>query len=198
LRSFDHFAAVPGQGIRAVVDGQPVRVGNLRLMEAEGLKAQDFLGEAERLSDAGMTPMFVSVGGAVIGVIAVADGVKLGAREAVSGMKSMGLEVVMLTGDNQRVAAAVAKEVGITKVLAEILPEGKSVAVKRLQGEGKHVAMVGDGINDAPALSQADVGITLDAGTDGASEAADITQNGNDLRKGVGANRRSKATKRNS
>jgi len=137
------------------------------------------------------------VGGAVIGVIAVADGVKPGAREAVSGMKSMGLEVVMLTGDNQRVAAAVAKEVGITKVLAEILPEGKSVAVKRLQGEGKHVAMVGDGINDAPALSQADVGIALGAGTDVAIEAADITLIGNDLRKVVVAIRLSQATMRN-
>ena len=191
------FAAVPGHGIRATVNGQSVRVGNLRLMEVDGLSVAGLEAEAERLSKSGMTPMFVSIGGSVVGVIAVADQVKEHAREAVAVLKAMGLDVVMLTGDNPRTAAAVAREVGIERVLAEVLPEAKAQEVKRLQGEGKRVAMVGDGINDAPALAQADVGIALGAGTDVAIEAADITLIGGDLRGVAGAIGLSRATMRN-
>jgi len=191
------FAAVPGHGIRATVNGQPVSVGNLRLMEAEGLSVAGLEAEGERLSKAGMTPMFVGIGGHVVGMIAVADMVKEHAREAVTAMQALGLEVVMLTGDHQQTAAAVAQEVGIEQVLAEVLPEGKVLAVKRLQSEGKRVAMVGDGINDAPALAQADVGIAIGAGTDVAMEAAAITLIGGDLRGVVTAIGLSRATMRN-
>src|SRR5437867_4404875 len=158
LEPLKGFAAVPGHGIRATVKGQPVRVGNLRLMEVDGLGVAGLETETARLAEAGLTPMFVAVEGTVVGVIAVADTVKKHAREAVSALKVMGLDVVMITGDNPRTAAAVAKEVGIERVLAEVLPEAKAFEVKRLQGEGRRAAMVGDGINDAPALAQADVG----------------------------------------
>jgi Cu+-exporting ATPase len=191
------FVAVPGHGIRATVKGQPVRVGNLRLMEADGLRVAGLEAETTRLAEAGLTPMFVAVGGTVVGVIAVADTVKKHAREAVSALKAMDLDVVMITGDNPRTAAAVAKEVGIDRVLAEVLPEAKAFEVERLQGEGRRVAMVGDGINDAPALAQADVGIAIGAGTDVAMEAADITLIGGDLRGVAAAIQLSQATMRN-
>jgi len=197
LEPLKDFAAVPGRGIRATVQGQPVRVGNLRLMEADGLKVGALEAETARLAEAGLTPMFVAVGGTVVGIIAVADTVKEHAREAVSSLKAMGLDVVMITGDNPRTAAAVAKEVGIERVLAEVLPEAKALEVKRLQGEGRRVAMVGDGINDAPALAQADVGIAIGAGTDVAMEAADITLIGGDLRGVATAIQLSRATMRN-
>src|SRR6266571_2026458 len=197
LEPLKGFAAVPGHGIRATVQGQPVRVGNLRLMEVDGLKVAGWEAETARLAEAGMTPMFVAVGGTVVGVIAVADTVKEHAREAVSALKVMGLDVVMITGDNPRTAAAVAKEVGIERVLAEVLPEAKASEVKRLQGEGRRVTMVGDGINDAPALAQADVGIAIGAGTDVAMEAADITLIGGDLRGVATAIQLSRATMRN-
>src|SRR2546422_452838 len=197
LEPLKGFAAVPGHGIRATVQGQPVRVGNLRLMEADGLKVAGWEVETTRLAEAGLTPMFVAVGGTVVGVIAVADTVKEHAREAVSALKSMGLDMVMITGDNPRTAAAVAREVGIERVLAEVLPEAKALEVKRLQGEGRRVAMVGDGINDAPALAQADVGIAIGAGTDVAMEAADITLIGGDLRGVATAIQLSRATMRN-
>jgi Cu+-exporting ATPase len=197
LETAKDFAAVPGHGIRATVQGQPVRVGNLRLMETDGLSVSGLEGEVARLAEAGLTPMFVAVGASVVGVVAVADQVKEHAREAVAALKALGLEVVMLTGDNPRTAAAVAREVGIERVLAEVLPEAKAREVKRLQGEGKKVAMVGDGINDAPALAQADVGIAIGAGADVALEAADITLVGGDLRGVSAAIALSRATMRN-
>ncbi|HEV8539773.1 MAG TPA: heavy metal translocating P-type ATPase [Nitrospiraceae bacterium] len=197
LEPLKDFAAVPGHGIRGTVQGQPVRVGNLRLMEVDGLKVAGWEAETARLAEAGLTPMFVAVGGIVVGILAVADTVKEHAREAVSALKSMGLAVVMITGDNPRTAAAVAREVGIKRVLAEVLPEAKALEVKRLQGEGRRVAMVGDGINDAPALAQADVGIAIGAGTDVAMEAADITLIGGDLRGVATAIQLSRATMRN-
>src|SRR5437867_788053 len=197
LEPLKGFAAVPGHGIRATVKGQPVRVGNLRLMEVDGLRVAGLEAETARLAEAGLTPMFVAVGGTVVGVIAVADTVKKHAREAVSALKVMGLDVVMITGDNPRTAAAVAKEVGIERVLAEVLPEAKALEVIRLQGEGSRVAMVGDGVNDAPALAQADVGIAIGAGADVAMEAADITLIGGDLRAVATAIQLSRATMRN-
>ena len=197
LDSLKDFAAVPGHGVRASVQGQRVRVGNLRLMEGDGLSVAGLEAEVKRLAEAGMTPMFVGVGDSVVGVIAVADQVKEHAREAVAALKRMGLEVVMLTGDNPRTAAAVAREVGIEQVLAEVLPDVKAREVKRLQSEGKRVAMVGDGINDAPALAQADVGIAIGAGADVALEAADITLVGGDLQGVATAIGLSRATMRN-
>src|SRR5712691_9806343 len=197
LEPLKDFTAVPGHGIRATVQGQPVRVGNLRLMEVDGLKVGSLEAETARLAEAGLTPMFVAVGGTVVGIIAVADTVKEHAREAVSVLKAMSLDVVMITGDNPRTAAAVAKEVGIERVLAEVLPEAKALEVKRLQGEGRRVAMVGDGINDAPALAQADVGIAIGAGAEVAMEAADITLIGGDLRGVATAIQLSQATMRN-
>ena len=197
LDSLKDFAAVPGHGVRASVQGQRVRVGNLRLMEGDGLSVAGLEAEVKRLAEAGMTPMFVGVGDSVVGVIAVADQVKEHAREAVAALKRMGLEVVMLTGDNPRTAAAVAREVGIEQILADVLPDAKAREVKRLQGEGKRVAMVGDGINDAPALAQADVGIAIGAGADVALEAADITLVGGDLKGVATAIGLSRATMRN-
>src|SRR2546428_2759627 len=147
-------------------------------MEVDGLKVGRLEAEAARLAEAGLTPMFVAVGGTVVGIIAVADTVREHAREAVSALKAMSLYVVMITGDNPRTAAAVAKEVGIERVLAEVLPEAKALEVKRLQGEGWRVALVGDGVNDAPAPAHADVGIAIAAGTDAAMEAARRTPNG--------------------
>src|SRR2546422_459003 len=197
LEPLKGFAAVPGHGIRATVKGQPVRVGNLRLMEVEGLRVAGLEAETARLAEAGLTPMFVAVGGTVVGVIAVADTVKKHAREAVSALKIMGLDVVMITGDNPRTAAAGAEEVRIERVRAAGLPEAKALEVKRLQGEGWRVAMVGDGVNDAPALAQADVGIAIGAGTDVAREAADGTLICGDLRGVATAIQLSRATMRN-
>ena len=191
------FKAVPGQGIRARVEDYLLRVGNLRLMEIEGLTLGSWAMEAERLSQAAMTPMLVAVGQEIVGIIAVADGLKEGSRRAVNALKQMGLEVVMVTGDNRQSALAIAREVGLDKVLAEVLPDAKAREVKRLQSAGKRVAMVGDGINDAPALAQADIGIAIGAGTDIAIEAADIILIGDDLRGIVTAIGLSRATMRN-
>src|SRR2546422_4550411 len=175
LEPLQGFAAVPGHGIRATVPGQPVRGGKLRLMEVDGLRVAGLEAETARLAEAGLTPMVGAGGGTAGGVIAVADTVKEHAREAVSALKSMGLDGGMITGDNPRTAAAVAREVGIERVLAEVLPEAQAHGGKRLQGEGRRVAMGGDGINDAPALAQADGGIAIGARTDGAMEGAGIT-----------------------
>ena len=197
LSSVKEFNALPGHGIRAQISGQVIRVGNLRLMELDRLPVKQWESEVDRLSHAGMTPMFVAVESQIVGIIAVADTVKAGARDAVVLLTGMGLEVMMITGDNPQSAAAVAREVGIERVLAEVLPEAKTREVKRLQSEGKRVAMVGDGINDAPALAQADVGIAIGAGTDIAIEAANITLIGEDLRGVATAIGLSRATMRN-
>lgn len=191
------FSAIPGQGVRATVQGQPVRIGNLRLMETETLSVAGLEMEMERAMRQGMTPMFVAVGPAVVGLLAVADTIKPHARDAVQALKALGLDVVMLTGDNARSAAAVAKEVGIERVLSDVLPDLKAREVTLLQESGRRVAMVGDGINDAPALAQADVGIAIGAGTDVAMETADMTLIGEDLRGIVTAIALSRATMAN-
>ena len=176
------FVAVPGLGVQAQVDGRQVLLGNLSLMQQRSAKLNGLETTADELLAQGKTAMFVAADGRVLGVIAVADTVKEGAREAIAGLKAMGIEVIMLTGDHRRTAEAIARQVGVDRVLAEVLPEDKARQVRDLQSEDKVVAMVGDGINDAPALVQADVGIAIGTGTDVAMEASDITLIRGDLR----------------
>jgi Cu+-exporting ATPase len=179
LARAQEFSAIPGHGIRAKVEerGVPVDVllGNLKLMADEGIALDGLAKEAERLADEGKTPMFVAVEGRAVGIVAVADTLKPHSREAVRAFHRLGLEVAMITGDHRRTAGAIARDLGIDRALAEVLPQAKADEVKRLQAEGKIVAMVGDGINDAPALAQADVGIAIGTGTDVAMEASDVT-----------------------
>ena len=176
------FLSVTGHGVRAQLDGQSVFVGRRKLMHEEGLKLPDSLEQAAlALEERGRTAVFAGWDGSVRGVVGVADVLKENAREVVARLHDMGLEVAMITGDNRRTAEAIAAEVGIRRVLAEVLPEDKVTEVKRLQGEGKVVAMVGDGINDAPALVQADLGIAIGTGTDVAIESSDITLMSGDL-----------------
>jgi len=191
------FEAVPGHGVTARVDGRAVLVGNRRFMEERGVGGRLPDAEAGRLSGRGKTPIYVAVDGQAAGLVAVADTLKPNSAAAVRELHRLGLEVVMITGDNRRTAEAIAREVGIDRVLAEVLPEDKAREVKRLQEEGKAVGMVGDGINDAPALAQADIGLALGTGTDVAMEAADITLMSGDLRGVVTAIALSKATMRN-
>ncbi len=189
------FEAIPGGGIRARVGTDSVFIGNLPLIEKEGIEVPAGVAETvERLSTEGKTAVLVSVNNRVKGVFAIADSIKEGSAEAVSGLKSMGIEVVMLTGDNERTASRIAELVGIERFFAGVLPEGKVEVVKRLKREGKVVAMVGDGINDAPALAEADVGIAIGTGTDIAMEASDITIIKGDLRSVVEAVKLSRLT----
>ena len=191
------FEALPGRGVQATVDGHVVVLGNRRLMEERGWALGELPATAERLADEGKTPMFVVRDEVVLGLVAVADTVRDDSMAAIAALHRMGLEVVMLTGDNERTARAIAREVGVDRVLAEVLPEAKADQVSRLQSEGKRVGMVGDGINDAPALAQADVGIAMGTGTDVAIEAADITLLKGSLRGVVTAIQLSRATMRN-
>ncbi|MCL7452422.1 MAG: heavy metal translocating P-type ATPase [Anaerolineae bacterium] len=190
------FQSVTGRGIQAVVDGRNVLVGNERLMADHKVILDGLSGEAADLSALGRTPMYVAVDGHAAGLVAVADTLKGNSAEAVAALHRLGLEVYMLTGDNRRTAEAIAAEVGIDRALAEVLPEDKADKVKDLQAQGKRVAMVGDGINDAPALAQADVGIAIGTGTDIAMEAADVTLMRGDLMGVVTAISLSKATMR--
>jgi len=173
------FNAIPGHGVEALVEGRRVLIGTALLLRGRGLEVDEAAGHG--LADAGKTPVFVAIDGAWAGVIAVADPVKEGSRRAVERLHALGLEVIMLTGDQRRTAQAVAREVGVDRVLSEVLPQGKCQEIQKLQAEGKRVAMVGDGINDAPALARADIGIAMGSGTDVALEAADITLVGGDL-----------------
>ncbi len=182
LADVTEFNAIPGQGIEAMVNKKKVLLGNLKLMQDQGLSLDGLEEKAVQLSNEGKTPMFLGTEGRVAGIIAVADTLKPNSKEAVRELHRLGLEVIMLTGDNRRTAEAIAKQVGIDHALAEVLPEHKAQEVKKLQEEGKMVAMVGDGINDAPALAQADIGIAIGTGTDIAMEAANIILIGGDLR----------------
>ena len=175
------FEAITGRGAIGVVDGIAIAAGNEALMTARGVDASPLRLTAEGWAGNGKTPMYVAIGGALAGAIAVADPIRATSRDAIARLRSMGLEVVMLTGDNQRTADAIARQAGIEQVVAGVLPEGKVGEIARLQGEGRVVAMVGDGINDAPALARADVGIAIGTGTDIAVEAADVVLMRGDL-----------------
>jgi Cu+-exporting ATPase len=191
------FQALPGRGVRGSVDGRRVLLGNGRLMEEHGYGVGELAKGAEQLADEGKTPMFVAVDGAVVGIVAVADTVKKDSAAAIATLRKMGLEVIMLTGDNERTARAIARQVGVDRVVAEVVPQGKAEHLQMLQAEGKRVAMVGDGIDDAPALARADIGIAMGTGTDVAIEAADITLVKGSLRGVVTAIQISRATMRN-
>ena len=175
LESVTAFEAIPGRGISAQVNGRAVRFGNLALMEDSGVPVNGLAEQASALAAQGKTPMFLATDGQAVGLIAVADTVKPEAFEGLARLRRMGLEVVMLTGDNVWTAHAIAGQLGVELVEAEVLPQDKAAVIKRLQAEGRVVAMVGDGINDAPALVQADVGLAMGSGTDVAMESADIT-----------------------
>ena len=191
------FEAVPGHGVIATVEGRRVVLGNLKMMQREASALGNLEAQAARLADDGKTPMYVAIDGQAAGIVAVADTVKEDSAEAIAALHKMGIEVVMITGDNQRTANAIARQVGVDRVLAEVLPEDKAHNVHLLQAEGKKVAMVGDGINDAPALAQADVGLAIGTGTDVAIEASDITLIKGSLKGVVTAIEVSRATMRN-
>ncbi|MDR6554835.1 heavy metal translocating P-type ATPase [Paenibacillus qinlingensis] len=181
LPAVESFEAIPGYGIQAVVEGKELLIGTRRLMEQFGVDAKAAYDTMSQLEESGKTVMLVAINKGYGGIVAVADTVKETSHAAVSRLKAMGLQVIMITGDNERTAQAIAAQVGIEHVLAEVLPEGKAVEVKKLQALGKKVAMVGDGINDAPALATADIGMAIGTGTDVAMEAADVTLMRGDL-----------------
>ncbi|WP_049626882.1 heavy metal translocating P-type ATPase [Meiothermus ruber] len=180
LNQPEEFDSVPGHGVVAKVHGQRVLIGNKKLMEREKVAVEALEERAAQLSADGKTAMFVAVDGRAAGVVAVADAVRESAKRAVGLLHALGIETVMLTGDNRRTAEAVARQIGIDTVIAEVLPEDKAAKVKELQAQGRKVAMVGDGVNDAPALAQADVGIAIGAGTDVAVESAEVVLVKND------------------
>ena len=191
------FNAIPGHGVEGLVDGKKIYFGNLKLMKKEGIPFEGFQQYAAVMADEGKTPMFLAIDGIAAGVLAVADTLKKDSLSVIQELQRMNLEVVMITGDNARTAQAIANQVGIKRVLADVLPQDKAENVKKLQGEGKKVAMVGDGINDAPALTQANVGIAIGTGTDVAIEASDITLISGSLKGVVSAIKISRATMKN-
>ena len=192
----ESFEAIPGHGIEVTIDNKNILLGNKKLMADRNINIT-LQEESDKLAEEGKTPMYVSVDNKLAGIIAVADVMKPSSSRAVELLHKMGIEVVMITGDNRRTAEAIAAQVGIDRVLAEVLPEDKASEIKKLQDEGKMVAMVGDGINDAPALAQADVGIAIGSGTDVAMESADIVLMRSDLLDVVTAIELSKRTIRN-
>ncbi len=191
------FAAIAGHGIEATVEGRTLLLGNVKLMGDRGVALGGLEAQAIRLADEGKTPMYVTVDGRAAGIVAVADTVKPDSTAAIEALKAMGLEVVMITGDNARTANAIGRQVGVDRVLAEVLPQDKAVKVQTLQLERKTVGMVGDGINDAPALAQADVGFAIGTGTDVAIAASDVTLIKGSLHGVVRAIQISRATMRN-
>ncbi len=197
LKAVEDFTQIPGQGITGRINGRLCLAGNRRMMEAHQITDRAFLDREETLAEEGKTPLFFALDHTPIGVIAVADVVKPTSKEAIRELSHMGIEVVMLTGDNARTAKAIQKQVGVDRVVAEVFPQDKEQEIRRLQEAGKKVAMVGDGINDAPALARADVGIAIGAGTDIAMESADIVLMKSDLLDVATAIRLSKATLRN-
>ena len=191
------FDSITGQGIRVKIEDMELLAGNLRLMEANQIDISRLQADADRLAEEGKTPMYIAIDQRAEGIIAVADVVKKSSKAAIKKLQDMGIEVAMITGDNKRTAEAIGKQVGISRILSEVMPQDKADEVKKIQAEGKSVAMVGDGINDAPALAQADVGIAIGSGTDVAIESADIVLMHSDLMDVPTAIQLSKATIRN-
>lgn len=190
----EQFKSISGHGIEAMVDGKHVLVGNMKLMKDRNIETPLIQTEIDKLLDQGKTLMAIAIDGKIAGVVAVADPIKSSAKKSIEKMKELGLEVAMITGDNKKTAEAIGKELGISRIFSEVLPEEKSNYVKKLQDEGKFVAMVGDGVNDAPALAQADIGIAIGAGTDVAIETANIVLMKSDPADILRAIRLSKAT----
>lgn len=190
----ESFKAIPGHGVEAVFDGKRILLGTRNLMADKGINVTQLNASMEKMENEGKTAMLIGVDNEAIGIVAVADTLKEHSKEAVDRLHKMGIEVAMITGDNARTASAIAKQVGIDRVLAEVLPEDKANEIKKLQAEGKVVAMVGDGINDAPALTQSNVGIAMGAGTDVAMESAGIVLIKNNLLDVVASIRLSKLT----
>ena len=197
LKEVTEFKQLPGQGIRAVLDGKTFLAGNKKMMEENDIQSSNSKDISGDISSLGQTPLFFASDGKPLGLIAIADTIKSTSRDAVAAMQNMGLEVILLTGDNAETASAIAKQAGIDNVISGVLPEEKEQEVRRLQEKGKKVAMIGDGINDAPALTRADVGIAIGAGTDIAIESADIVLMKSDLMDAVTAIQLSDATIRN-
>ena len=196
LSEAESFEAIPGQGIEVVIEGRRMLLGNKKLMDSRNIEIT-LEEESNKLAREGKTPMYVAIDNELAGIIAVADVMKPSSRKAIEILHNMGIEVVMITGDNRITAEAIARQVGIDRVLAEVLPQDKAEEIKKLQSEGKKVAMVGDGINDAPALAQADIGIAIGSGTDIAMESADIVLMRSDLMDVPTAIQLSKKTIRN-
>lgn len=197
LGNVQFFEAIPGYGVQATVSGQGVVIGTRKLMQQYGIDITAVLSSMEKLESDGKTAMLAGINGQYAGLVAVADTIKDTSRQAIHRLQEMGINVIMMTGDNERTAKAIGKEVGVDAVIAEVLPEGKADEVKKLQQQGKKVAMVGDGINDAPALATADVGMAIGTGTDVAMEAADITLIRGDLNSIADAILMSRKTMRN-
>lgn len=191
------FKSVPGEGIVTLINNKNILIGNNKLMKNNNINITSVENDVKLLASQGKTPMYMAIDGNLAGVIAVADTLKSNSKKAVEALHKLGIEVVMLTGDNEKTAQAIAKEVGIDKVVSDVLPGDKANEVKRLQDEGKNVAMVGDGINDAPALAMANIGIAIGSGTDVAIESADIVLMRSDILDVVGAIQLSKATIKN-
>ena len=197
LPPVDNFQAEPGRGIRGEMGGHPILAGNRPMLEEAGVDLSPFLPQAQALAEAGKTPLYFAGAGRALGLVAVADVPKPTSAAAVAGFRKLGIDVVMLTGDNQRTAQAVGRQLGVDRVIAQVLPQDKDQVIAQLQAEGKKVAMVGDGINDAPALARADVGMAIGAGTDVAIESADIVLMKSDLLDAVAAVQLSRRVIRN-
>lgn len=197
FKGIKNFDAIPGHGIKVNIENKTILLGNLKLMKENSIEVGSLGKESDRLANEGKTPMYIAIDNKLEGIVAVADTVKPSSKEAIENLHNMGIKVAMITGDNKKTAEAIAKQVGIDIVLSEVLPEDKANEVKKLQRENKKVAMVGDGINDAPALAQADIGIAIGTGTDVAIESADIVLMKGDLRDVSTAIKLSKATIRN-
>ena len=197
LKEIKNFNAIPGQGIKVRIDEDVILLGNLKLMQKNSIEIGVLQEESDKLAEEGKTPMYIAINDSLEGIIAVADIVKSSSVEAIKSLHNMGIKVAMITGDNKKTADAIAKQVGIDIVLSEVLPEDKSNEIKKFQEKNKKVTMVGDGINDAPALAQADVGIAIGSGTDVAMESADIVLIKSDLMDVITAIKLSKATIRN-